>query len=58
MRNQYGVSPTDAANKPKDGKYKLSEVKVDLNGDGIYEEKQLVVSTGLSTRRKERKVKK
>ena len=42
LRNQYSLA-YDATDKPKDGKkYKL-EVKVDLNGDGIYEEKQLVV---------------
>lgn len=42
LRNQYSLA-YDAGEKPKDGKkYKL-EVKVDLNGDGIYEEKQLVV---------------
>lgn len=42
LRNQYSLA-YDATEKPKDGKkYKL-EVKVDLNGDGIYEEKQLVV---------------
>ncbi len=38
LRNQYSIA-FDAGDKPKDGKkYKL-EVKVDLNGDGIYEEK-------------------
>jgi VWFA-related protein len=42
MRNQYSLA-YDAGEKPRDGKkYKL-EVKVDLNGDGIYEEKQLVI---------------
>lgn len=42
MRNQYSLA-YDATDKPKDGKkYKL-QVKVDLNGDGVYEEKQLVV---------------
>ena len=42
LRNQYSLS-YDAGEKPRDGKkYKL-EVKVDLNGDGVYEEKQLVV---------------
>lgn len=42
MRNQYSLA-YDAGEKARDGKkYKL-EVKVDLNGDGIYEEKQLVV---------------
>ena len=38
LRNQYSIA-YDAGEKPKDGKkYKL-EVKVDINGDGIYEEK-------------------
>jgi Ca-activated chloride channel family protein len=42
MRNQYSLA-YDAGEKPRDGKkYKL-EVKVDLNGDGIYEEKTLVI---------------
>ncbi len=42
LRNQYSIA-YDAGEKPKDGKkYKL-EVKVDLNGDGVYEEKQLIV---------------
>ena len=42
LRNQYSIA-YDAGEKPRDGKkYKL-EVKVDLNGDGVYEEKQLVV---------------
>jgi VWFA-related protein len=42
MRNQYSLA-YDAGEKPKDGKKHKLEVKVDLNGDGIYEEKQLVV---------------
>ncbi len=42
LRNQYSLA-YDAGEKPRDGKkYKL-EVKVDLNGDGKYEEKELVV---------------
>jgi len=42
LRSQYSLA-YDAGEKPRDGKkYKL-EVKVDLNGDGVYEEKQLVV---------------
>lgn len=42
LRNQYSIA-YDAGEKPRDGKkYKL-EVKVDINGDGIYEEKQFVV---------------
>lgn len=42
MRNQYSLA-FDATEKPKDGKKNKLEVKVDLNGDGIYEEKQLIV---------------
>jgi Ca-activated chloride channel homolog len=42
LRNQYSIA-YDAGEKPKDGKKYKIEVKVDLNGDGIYEEKQLVV---------------
>lgn len=42
LRSQYSLA-YDAGEKPRDGKkYKL-EVKVDLNGDGVYEDKQLVV---------------
>jgi VWFA-related protein len=42
LRNQYSIA-YDAGEKPRDGKkYKL-EVKVDINGDGIYDEKQFVV---------------
>lgn len=42
LRSQYSIA-YDAGEKAKDGKkYKL-EVKVDLNGDGIYEDKQLIV---------------
>jgi VWFA-related protein len=42
LRNQYSIA-YDAGEKPRDGKkYKL-EVKVDLNGDGVYEDKQLIV---------------
>ncbi len=42
LRNQYSLA-YDAGEKPRDGKkYKL-EVKVDMNGDGVYEEKQLIV---------------
>jgi len=42
LRNQYSIA-YDAGEKPRDGKkYKL-EVKVDINGDGIYEDKQFVV---------------
>ncbi|HEY8559841.1 MAG TPA: VWA domain-containing protein [Pyrinomonadaceae bacterium] len=42
MRSQYSLA-YDAGEKPKDGKKHKIEVKVDLNGDGVYEEKQLVV---------------
>ncbi len=42
MRSQYSLS-YDAGEKPKDGKKHKLEVKVDMNGDGIYEEKQLVI---------------
>ena len=42
LRNQYNIA-YDLPEKREPGKkYKL-EVKVDLNGDGVYEEKQLVV---------------
>jgi Ca-activated chloride channel family protein len=42
LRNQYSIA-YDAGEKARDGKkYKL-EVKVDINGDGIYDEKQFVV---------------
>jgi len=42
LRNQYSLA-YDAGEKPRDGKKYKIEVKVDTNGDGIYEEKQLVV---------------
>jgi VWFA-related protein len=42
LRNQYSIA-YDAGEKPKDGKKYKIEVKVDLNGDGVYEEKQLIV---------------
>lgn len=42
LRNQYSLG-FDPGEKPKDGKrYKL-EVKVDVNGDGIFDEKQYVI---------------
>jgi Ca-activated chloride channel family protein len=42
LRSQYSLA-YDAGEKARDGKkYKL-EVKVDVNGDGIYEEKEYVV---------------
>lgn len=42
LRNQYSLA-FDAGDQPKDGKKRKLEVKVDLNGDGVYEEKQLIV---------------
>ena len=42
LRNQYSLA-FDAGEKPKDGKKRKLEVKVDLNGDGVYEEKQVIV---------------
>jgi hypothetical protein len=43
LRNQYSLA-YDAGEKPKDGKKYKIEVKVDLNGDGVYEsDKQLIV---------------
>lgn len=42
LRNQYSLA-YDAGEKPKDGRRYKIEVKVDLNGDGIFEDKQLVV---------------
>ena len=42
MRNQYSLA-FDAGEKPKDGKKHKLEVKVDLNGDGVYEEKTLII---------------
>jgi VWFA-related protein len=42
LRNQYSLA-YDGGDKPKDGrKYKL-EVKIDLDGDGVYDDKRLVV---------------
>jgi Ca-activated chloride channel family protein len=42
LRNQYSLA-YDVTEKPHDGKkYKL-EVKVDINGDGVYEDKEYVV---------------
>jgi VWFA-related protein len=42
LRNQYSLA-FDAGEKPKDGKKHKLEVKVDLNGDGAFEEKTLIV---------------
>jgi len=42
LRNQYSLA-YDAGEKPKDGKKHKIEVKVDVNNDGVYEEKQLIV---------------
>jgi hypothetical protein len=42
LRNQYSLG-FDPGEKPKDGKrYKL-EVRVDVNGDGIFDDKQYVI---------------
>jgi VWFA-related protein len=42
LRNQYSLA-YDAGEKPRDGKkYKL-EVKIDIDGDGVYEEKGYVI---------------
>lgn len=38
MRNQYSIAYDAAENREPGKKYKL-EVKVDINGDGVYEEK-------------------
>lgn len=42
LRNQYSLA-FDPGEKPKEGKRYKIEVKVDVNGDGIYDEKQFVV---------------
>ncbi len=42
LRNQYSLA-FDPGGKPKEGKRYKIEVKVDVNGDGIYDEKQFVV---------------
>jgi Ca-activated chloride channel homolog len=42
LRNQYSLA-FDPGEKPKEGKRYKIEVKVDINGDGIYDEKQYVV---------------
>ena len=42
LRNQYSLA-YDAGEKPRDGKkYKL-EVRVDVNGDGVFEGKEYIV---------------
>ncbi len=42
LRNQYSLA-YDAGDKPRDGKkYKL-EVRVDINGDGVFEGKEYIV---------------
>ena len=42
LRNQYSLS-YDPGEKPRDGKrYKL-EVKVDVNGDGAFDDKEFIV---------------
>ncbi len=42
LRNQYSLA-FDPGEKPKEGKRYRIEVKVDINGDGIYDEKQYVI---------------
>ncbi|MGI8640021.1 MAG: VWA domain-containing protein [Pyrinomonadaceae bacterium] len=42
LRNQYSVA-YDAGEKREPGKKNKLDVKVDVNGDGIYEDKQFVV---------------
>lgn len=42
LRNQYSLA-YDAGEKPHDGKKHKIEVKVDVNGDGVPEEKEFVV---------------
>ncbi len=43
LRSQYSIAYDAGENKREAGKKNKLAVKVDLNGDGIYEEKQLVV---------------
>jgi len=42
MRSQYSIAYDAGENRPAGKKYKL-EVKVDVNGDGVYDEKQYEV---------------
>jgi VWFA-related protein len=42
LRNQYSLA-FDPGETPKEGKKYKIEVKVDVNGDGIYDDKQFVV---------------
>ena len=42
LRNQYSIAYDAGENREADKKYKL-DVKVDVNGDGIYDEKQYEV---------------
>lgn len=43
LRSQYSIAYDATDNKYEPGKKNKLQVKVDLNGDGIYEEKELVV---------------
>ncbi len=43
LRSQYSIAYDATENKHEPGKKNKLQVKVDLNGDGIYEEKELVV---------------
>ncbi len=42
LRNQYSLAYDAGEERPADKKYKL-EVKVDVNGDGVYDEKKFVI---------------
>ncbi len=42
LRNQYSLAYDAGEGRPRGKKYKL-EVKVDVNGDGIYDEKKFVI---------------
>ncbi len=42
LRNQYSIAYDAGEDRPADKKYKL-EVKVDVNGDGVYDDKKFVV---------------
>jgi len=43
LRSQYSISYDAGEQKREPGKKNKLQVKVDLNGDGIYEEKELVI---------------
>jgi hypothetical protein len=42
MRSQYSIAYDAAENREAGKKYKL-DVKVDVNGDGVYEEKGYII---------------